>query len=416
MERRTFKVTYFIRKARTGKNGLAPILARITTNRLVQDVYIQCSADPGRWDQTKERATGKNRYASEVNAYLDDYRARIISIRNDLLKEGYEGNAAEIKYRLQNPGKATRMFLEELSAFCEMKRKEVGVRITQLTANKFLRMLRYVKEFTAEEYGKADLPISAVNYAYLQKFQLFVQTRHNCHHNGAVNLLKTLRSFFVYCIRNEWLDKNPMNSLCLREEVTEVKAHLTKEELERMLAKTMPNERLERVRDVFAFCCLTGLAFTDADHLRAKYVVRDDKGNVWIHKPRQKTGVMSTIPLLPVAKTILEKYAGDPSCREKGKLLPVCSNQRMNSYLTELADICGIDKKLTTHCARHTFACVALDYGMPIDIIAKILGHTKVNMTRHYARLSDGAVLREMTRLGEQLNLNPYAEARKEAE
>ncbi|WP_281670776.1 site-specific integrase [Rikenella microfusus] len=408
MERRTFKVTFFLRKARTGKNGLAPILARITTNRLVQDVYIQCAADPKRWDQTKERATGKNKYASEVNAYLDDFRARIVSIRNELLKEGYEGNAAEIKYRLQHAGKTARMFIDELSAFCEMKQKEVGVRITQLTANKFHRMLRYVKEYTAEEYGKADLPLSALNYAYFQGFQLFVQTRHNCHHNGAVNLLKTLRSFFVYCIRNEWLDKSPMKDLRLREEVTEVKAHLTKSELERMLAKRMPNERLERVRDVFAFCCLTGLAFTDADHLRSEHIGRDDSGNVWIRKPRQKTGVLSVIPLLPIARTILEKYAADPACREKGKLLPVCSNQRMNSYLAELADICGIEKKLTTHCARHTFACVALDYGMPIEIIAKILGHTKVNMTRHYARLSEGAVLREMTRLGEKLNLKPH--------
>lgn len=185
------------------------------------------------------------------------------------------------------------------------------------------------------------------------------------------------------------------------------KARTGKNGLAPILARITTN-RL--VQDVFAFCCLTGLAFTDADHLQSEHVGRDDKGNVWIHKPRQKTGVMSTIPLLPVAKTILEKYADDPSCREKGKLLPVCSNQRMNSYLTELADICRIDKKLTTHCARHTFACVALDYGMPIDIIAKILGHTKVNMTRHYARLSDNAVLREMARLGEQLDLKPETE------
>ena len=168
----------------------------------------------------------------------------------------------------------------------------------------------------------------------------------------------------------------------------------------------MPNERLERVRDVFIFCCLTGLAFTDADHLSKAHIVRDDEGNVWIHKPRQKTSIMSVIPLLPYARQILEKYSIDAECAENGKLLPICSNQRMNSYLKEIATICNINKLLTTHCARHTFACVAIEYGMPIETIAKILGHTKVQMTRHYARLSDGAILRDMVKLNERMQLN----------
>lgn len=207
-------------------------------------------------------------------------------------------------------------------------------------------------------------------------------------------------------MRNDWIEKNPMRDIKMKEEVTEVRAHLTKAELEGIIAKEMPNERLERVRDVFIFCCLTGLAFTDADHLSKAHIVRDDEGNVWIHKPRQKTSIMSVIPLLPYARQILEKYSIDAECAENGKLLPICSNQRMNSYLKEIATICNINKLLTTHCARHTFACVAIEYGMPIETIAKILGHTKVQMTRHYARLSDGAILRDMVKLNERMQLN----------
>ena len=150
MERRTFKVTYFLRKARTGKNGLAPILARITTNRVVQDVYIQCRADPDRWDQTKERATGTDKLSTEINAYLDSYRARALEIRRQIEQEGKEASVFEIKERLTHPAK-TRMFLEEFAAYCEKRQKEVGVTITQASADKFHRTLRYLREYTG--YG-----------------------------------------------------------------------------------------------------------------------------------------------------------------------------------------------------------------------------------------------------------------------
>jgi len=135
--------------------------------------------------------------------------------------------------------------------------------------------------------------------------------------------------------------------------------------------------------------------------LGREHLSKDNEGKLWVHKPREKTGVMSAIPLLPHALTILDKYENDDICRERGKLLPVPSNQKMNAYLKEIAVICNIDKNLTTHCARHTFACLAMELGMPIDIIAKVLGHTNTNMTRRYAKPSEAAIGREMARIGE---------------
>ena len=182
---------------------------------------------------------------------------------------------------------------------------------------------------------------------------------------------------------------------------TNVKVPLTKAELDLLMTKRMPNERLERVRDVWCFCAQTGLAFTDAEHLRAEHISTDENGTQWIHKPREKTSVMSRIPLLPYPLKILAKYAD--SNLEGGKLLPVPSNQKMNAYLKEIAVICDIGKNLTTHCARHTFASLAIEYGMPIDVIAKILGHTNVNMTRHYAKFSEQLISREMMRFGAEV-------------
>ena len=129
----------------------------------------------------------------------------------------------------------------------------------------------------------------------------------------------------------------------------------------------------------------------------------DDNGTTWIYKPREKTAVMSRIPLLPYPMILLEKYERDAELRATGKLLPVPSNQKMNAYLKEIADICNIPKNLTTHVARHTFACLAVEYGMPIDVLAKILGHSNTNMTRHYAKFSEQLIGREMRKMNEQM-------------
>ena len=405
MERKRFSVTFFLRKARTNKSGLTPILARITTNGVSKEVYIQCSVPLDRWNQSKECATGRDKLCQQVNAYLNEYRARILSVRQELIAQGHDGTCFEIKARLQNPTSHTRPFLAELEKYCGKRQSEVGVRITQLTANKYHRVLRYLTEYVRERYGKEDVPLSSIDYEFLDGFNTFLQTAHRCHHNGAINLLDCVKNFTLYCLRNEWLEKDPFRHYKLKEEHNKSKDHLTKSELDTLLKKPMPNERLARIRDVFSFCCLTGLAFTDVDHLKAEHIRTDENGVQWIHKPREKTSVMRRIPLLPHPIALLKKYERDETCRARGKLLPVPSNAKMNAYLKEIAAICNIDKTLTTHVARHTFACLAVEYGMPIDVLAKVLGHSNTNMTRHYAKFSEELIGREMLKLGEVLSV-----------
>ena len=400
MNRKTFCISFFLRRVRTVK-GMAPILARITVNGISKEVYTQCRTPVDKWDTAKWRATGRDKLAYEVNAYIDDFRAKVVEIYRTLQAEGFEGNVLEIKERLQSPGKQGKMFLEELTLYCEKRQKEVGVRITQLTSNKYYRLCRYLREYTKQECKKDDIRLSAVSYGYLDGFNTYLQTAHRCHHNGAVNILDCLRNFMLYCLRNEWIEKNPFKNYKLKEVAPPPKEHLSKKEIERLMEKPMPNLRLENVRDIFVFCCLTGLAFADVKELKRGHLTTDEQGNMWIRKPREKTAVMSTIPLLKQPKAILQKYAFDLHCMESGRLLPVPSNQKMNAYMSEIATICGLNKKLTTHCARHTFACLAVEYGMPIDVLAKILGHTNTNMTRHYAKFSEQLIGREMQKIGQ---------------
>ncbi len=172
-----------------------------------------------------------------------------------------------------------------------------------------------------------------------------------------------------------------------------------------MLHKEISIPRLAQVRDIFCFCCLTGLAFTDVQQLKAEHLVADIHGKIWIRKARQKTKNMCNIPLLEEAQKIIDRYRDHPYCQTHGVLLPVCSNQKMNSYLKELADICGIRKNLSTHCARHTFATLTLASGATIDNVAKMLGHANVNMTRRYAKVLDSSIMRDMEVVAENMAL-----------
>ena len=325
---------FFLRRARTSKKGLAPILARITTNGISKEIYIQCSVDPQKWDQAKERTIGRDSYSQQVNTYLDEYRTRILQIRQDLEKKGHDATAIAIKDRLLTGTGSSRMFLAELAQHVKKRQDEVGKLITQKTADKYHRLLRYTQEYIKGAYKRDDILLTMIDYAYISGFYMFLQTAHECHHNGAVNLMRCLKHFILYALRNEWIEKNPFKNFSLVEKYDpSKKKYLTKEEFERIYNKEMPNKRLEQIKDIFVFCCLTGLAFTDILHLRAKHIIVRDH-ITWITKPREKTSVTSLIPLLPIPLMLLSKY--EHSNLENGLLLPVPSCQRMNSYLKEM--------------------------------------------------------------------------------
>lgn len=402
-QRQTFNVTFFCKKTKVTKKGLAPIYARITVSGVSTEIYTQCQIEPEKWNQKAERSLHRDKMSLQINEIISTYRANILSVFDQLIKENAEITCQQVKSRLFSSTTGGRMFLAEFAKYCDKRQEEVGVRITQLTTNKYHRLLRYMTEYVAAKYKQDDISLSQVTYEYIDGLNTFIQTNYKCRNNGAINLLCCLKNFILYAVRNEWIEKNPFQYYKMRIDKTNVKVPLTKGELYILIAKPMPNERLDRVRDVFCFCCLTGLAFTDAHNLCREHLLVDDSGVSWIDKDRDKTGVPSLIPLLPFPMTILKKYENSPELKMKGQLLPVPSNQKMNGYLKELADICGINKNLTTHLARHTFATLAIEYGMPIDIIAKVLGHRNVSMTRHYARISRENISREMMRLGAEM-------------
>ena len=261
--RTTFSVVFFCKRTKITKKGTAPVYARITTSGRITEIHTQCQVAPEHWNQRLERCMLRDAVSQRINDILASYRANILAAYDSLLKEGKEPNCFAIKQRLEHAAGSSRMFLAEFSKYCDKRQTEVGVRITQLTANKYHRLLRYMTEYTQEQYRKEDLPLDAVTYEYIDGLYTFMQTAHQCKNNGAINLLCCLKNFILYAIRNEWIEKNPFRYYKMKVDKTNVKVPLTKEELDTLIRKPMPNERLERIRDVFAFCCFTFVALTN---------------------------------------------------------------------------------------------------------------------------------------------------------
>ena len=219
---------------------------------------------------------------------------------------------------------------------------------------RYERTVRYLEEMLQSQYNLKDIPLKELNHEFVLNFEHFVKVQKSCAQNAAVKYLKNLKKITRLALVNKWIADDPFTEIRFHQTQSN-RDFLTEEELNAIINKKVDIPRLETVRDIFVFCALSGLAFTDAQHLTPEHITQDSNGDYWIRKPREKTNNMCNIPLLDIPRMIAEKYKNHPECIKKGVVLPVPSNQRMNSYLKEIADVCGIKKALSTHIARHTF-------------------------------------------------------------
>ena len=382
-------------KTKLLKNGEAPICLRLTLNKQIAEIRIKRSILVNRWSPAKGCALGKDRVAKELNSYLEAIRLKIHQIHRDLVLDmsaPVTANAIMNRYC----GNDVKMLLEVFEDHNDKCRALIGKEYVEGTVRKFDTTLLYLKQFLKQRYRKDDIPLPEINQEFVRDFEFFLKTEKSCQNNSALKHIKNFRKVIRIAIGNDWIKRDPFFGLRFKAEEVNVD-FLSNDELKRIRQKKITIPRLERIRDIFVFCCFTGLAFVDVSQLTAEDLIKDAQGNMWIRKMRQKTKEMCNIPLLSAAKEILEKYKDFASTNAKGLLLPVSSNQKTNAYLKEIADICGIKKKLTTHVARHTAATVVfLANRVSMENVAKILGHANLNMTRHYAKVLDQSILNDM--------------------
>ncbi len=397
MERVTFKTLFYVKKTRVAKNGEVPVMLRITVNGVRAETSVNLKVNPKFWNAVAGKSVGDSRRDYEVNARLDTIRMRVMQIHREMEIDRERITAQKVvdKY-LGRDEKPVIMLLELFREHNEKCRKLSGNGMAPATVKRYETSLRHTEAFVQFQFGKTDIPVGEVNHKFLVDYEFYLRSERSCCHNSAVKYLKNFGKIIRIALASEYITKDPFANIRFKFEETDP-SFLEEDEVQRLIDKPIAIERLAVVRDVFVFQCFTGLSFSDVKGLRNEHLVSDNDGALWIKKRRQKTGNMCNIPLLDPAREILERYKGHPVCLKNNVLLPVISNQKMNAYLAELADICGIDKRISSHAGRHSFGTsVCLANGVSIENVAKMLGHSDTKMTRHYARVLDKSIMRDM--------------------
>ena len=395
-----FRTVFYLRSNYKNKDGLSPIMIRIYLNneRLpVGSTGIAINAK--QWDNDKNRLRGRTTEALQINQQLDNIQAGLQTIfRNWELSE--ELSLELIKSEYLGKKEQTDTILSLFEKHNNDIRSQVGITKSSATLQKYENCKRHFTLFLKSKYGRSDLKLSELTPIVIHDFRIFMISVNKCQPNTATRILKFLKTVTIFGRKSGILHIDPFRETRFRLDPVD-RGFLTDEEIKIIIQKEFATPRLDLVRDIFVFSCFTGLAYIDVANLTEDNIVELD-GRQWIMTRRQKTKIATNIILLDIPKMIIDKYA---NTRKDGKLLPILSNQKMNSYLKEIGDICQINKNLTYHLARHTFATLSLSKGVPIESVSKMLGHTNIKTTQLYARITNKKLEADMLLLSDKLGV-----------
>jgi site-specific recombinase XerD len=339
---------------------------------------------------------GTSEEARLINNHLDLLKNQIRDAEMELIHKKTPVTIETIKSKLLGIDERARMLVPIFQDHNNKIKELVGKEYAPGTLERYTTSLKHTIEFMQWKYNVSDIDITKIDHAFVTDYEFWLRSVRNCANNTAVKYLKNFNKIIKLCLANDWLYKNPFANY--KSKVKEVeRVYLTEEEIQSIIEKDFKTERLSLVRDIFLFSCFTGLAYIDVKNLTKSHISYGIDGEKWIFTHRQKTESASKIPILPVTQLIIDKYESHPQCNNEDKLLPILSNQKMNAYLKEIAAICEIEKELTFHIARHTFATtVTLTNGVPIESVSKMLGHKNLRTTQHYAKVLDRKVSEDM--------------------
>ncbi|SCY33753.1 site-specific integrase [Flavobacterium caeni] len=390
---------FYAKKTKANVAGLLPIYIRLTVNGERLEFSSKKFIEKSKWSDELSKMKGSSEEARSINNYLDSVKSQVIDIQMTLTHKREALNIENFRKRLFDETDSQRMLLPIYRDHNNRIESLLGNGYAPGTLERFKISLKHVEEFLIWKFNIKDIAIDKIDFALITDFEFYLRCEKNCSNNTAVKYVRNFRKIIKICISNDWLEKDPFVKYNgkMKEVETEF---LTEEEIQSIYSKKFRTPRLELVRDIFIFCCFTGLAYVDVKGLRNDHIGIGIDGQKWIFKNRQKTDTKSKIPLLPIPEELIKKYASHPKCLNEDRVLPVLSNQKMNGYLKEIGDLCEISKEITFHMARHTFATsVTLTNGVPIESVSKMLGHKNIQTTQHYARVLDKKVSEDMQNL-----------------
>lgn len=397
-------VLFYAKKSKTKSNLRVPIYLRITVNGKRAEFSTGKDVEISKWSSTQNRLKGNSEEARAINKYLDILQSNVLILENKLAMSRESFGAIDIKNLLTGANTTERYLIPIFEEHNSKIEKLLGKEYAPATLKNFKTCLAHLKEFLWKFHKKSDIDIQKLEPSFLNDFDFFLRSKPNINNNSAVKHTKNLSKILKLCYQNNWIEKDLV--IFYKGKFQEVNVNfLSEKEIKTIKNKDFIGSGLNIVRDIFIFSCYTGLAYIDIFNLTKEQITIDVDRNFWIMTNRQKTGTNSNIPLLPIAEEIIRKYENHPLVSNSGKLLPVFSNQKINEYLKTIADNCNINKKLTFHCARHTFATtITLSNNVPIESVSKMLGHKSIKTTQHYAKILDSKVSNDMNALKEKLS------------
>lgn len=404
----TYRILFLIRKRDLNKDGLANIMVRISISGEKAEFSSKEFVKPEMWNSLG-KVMGRTKEAQQINDSLDKIKIALDKQYKEILEK--DGYVTPDKLRDTYLGKIIRKHsvLSLYDIKVEQKRNLVGKTIRCTTLSKYLATRKRVADFMVYKYKKEDMPIRDINFQFVTDYEVYLKSICKCGHNSTVKHLRYLKQVVTNALKNRYITVDPFDDYTLGYKPVK-KEFLIEPEIKKLMNKKFESKRLEEVRDVFLFQIFTGLAYIDAANLTEDNIIEDGFGQKWIQLTRQKSSVQANIPLLDVPLSILKKYRG----LEDGKLLPIHTNQKMNEYLKEIASLCGINKRLTTHCGRHSFGTIMLTKGVSIESVSKMLGHTNITTTQIYAKVLNQKIFTEVNKVrGELDGLAKYYKQRR---
>lgn len=404
-KRNTFKLLFIINRSKANKDG-APILLRITIDGSMVSMNLRKRISPKAWSTKTGAPCGNSPEAHDISLYLETIRNRAFQFFTELSRE-YDDLTPELvrDYLQGSQGGASRSIMEIWEEHNLELKKTIGKQCSYALWQKHNTTKNHFRDFLTIYYRSSDVPIKQVRYQMIHQFDQYLKGDKGLSYNTTIKFLQFTKKITIRAMKSGWLKIDPFADFKLSLKETD-RPYLTEAELDLISQKKFRNIRLDHVKDMFLFSCYTGLAYADVKKLHRAEIEQTPNGLYWIKTRRQKTKQRSQIPVLAAAKEIIDKYCDLNKLSAQDPILPVISNQKMNAYLKEIANIAGIEKNLTFHVARHTFATtVTLQNGISIESVSRMMGHTNIQSTQHYARIVDKKISDEMIAMSHRVNM-----------
>jgi site-specific recombinase XerD len=390
--RSTFKVLFYLKRDKQKTNGNVPLFCRITVDGKEVRFGMKKDINPKVWDVGAGKATGRTLEAAEINMLIDNTRSSIIKVYRDLQEMENNVTAEKIKNAFLGIDVKHQTLLELFDQHNREKKLLVGISIAKSTYNKYRITRDHLAAYLKEWHQLSDISLKEISHKFVCDFELYLLTAKGSEENTIAKYMQMFKHIIGIAIKYGWIHDNPFTGYKIHLKKTD-RGYLTQDEIEILIDQDFSAKHLEKVRDIFVFCCFTGLSYIDVKRLTRDDIKTSFDGGLWIMGKRRKTDVGYNVPLLEIPKRILEKYEGTLA---DGRLLPVTTNQYSNVYLKKVGEMCGLKKKLTFHLSRHTFATLTLSKGVSIESVSKMLGHTNIQTTQIYARITNEKISNDM--------------------